>query len=134
MFRFVDMLARTVVFQSFHPAQLVQNEEDEYLISIIETYLKSNNLPSKFFEDQKENRDAFYKIFVGFTITPLNNTSASPLINSSSSNSSHSYLIEILRYTGNTSYRLSAVSRHVDSNLFFSYFRYQLKRLLSHYE
>lgn len=104
----------------------MKEDADEYLLSLIISYLKSHDHYYTLFEDRFDQRDAFYEVSVGLTISEIEHSSKI----SAPGNGSHAYLIELVRFSANPNYLFSAVNRQIDSNLFFSYFQHQLTRLL----
>jgi hypothetical protein len=107
-----------------------ENEEEgeyqnEYLIAEIISVLKSYGYADTVVEDHIDSQDEFfYKIMVGLQITQISNSNKDD-------NTPNSYLIQLVRYSGNSQYLFSALNTQINSNLFFNYFSYQLKRLLS---
>ncbi len=130
-FRFVDRISQTIVFQSFYPGQLVQEHSEDYLISLITSYLKSYDQYYPMFEDRFDNKEAFYQVTIGMTIREVQTSKELALDRRYSHGfGSHSYMIELVRNSANPNYFFSVVNRQIDSNLFFSYFLHQLKRLV----
>ena len=148
-FRFIDRVTNTITFQSIYPQQLLKyvgkekftsssfdteenpeeegDYENEFLVAEFLSFLKSTDLFEQVIEDHiQSSDDFFYKVMVGFHITPLDSQ-----VDSGHFNQTHSYLVQIIRHSANSKYLFSSLNKQINSNLYFAYFSHQLRRILS---
>jgi hypothetical protein len=156
-FLFIDRYTHYILFLYFYPYQLVDEpvEEDEegteennhqetakqgkeeaasqgnyeidndYLLRYMLSYLQSFDYYDKALEKNFESNETFYKIMIGMTLSPIS-LNAQEKVGAAT----NSYLLQLVRYSGNDNYIFNFIGKQVNSQMFFDYFIYQLKKLL----
>jgi hypothetical protein len=103
--------------------------ESEYLLRYMLSYLQSFDYYDKATEKNFERNETFYKVMIGMTLSPVS-LKAEDEKNGNAGTITNSYLLQLVRYSGNDNYLFKFIGKQVNSQMFFDYFIYQLKKLL----